>query len=269
MRNLDMFNLEDLRDLNWSLSRTSSGTAGAYFKSQYNYKGAKYYCKLSSMDAKGIISGKESYYEIIARNICNALNIECLQYDLIHALIRLGSKEYDTFLCRSKDFKMTGERKISMETYCEINGAGQEPLEFLMNSKFNIKIQEMFLLDFLIFNRDRHGANVEFLINGDGDVRMAPLFDNGISFFAPIDFSQEMMRAYDYNKCGPANNYLGSYDTRENLKYVNNTLKQKCLSTNILQCLFNDIPESCLTEEHKRKITKFIKMKLEVLQNET
>lgn len=39
----------------------------------------------------------------------------------------------------------------------------------------------MFLLDYIICNRDRHGANIEVLQKGD-TYRLAPLFDNGLSF---------------------------------------------------------------------------------------
>lgn len=35
-------------------------------------------------------------------------------------------------------------------------------------------LSEMVLLDWLIYNRDRHGANVEVLVSGNG-FRMAPL----------------------------------------------------------------------------------------------
>jgi len=39
---------------------------------------------------------------------------------------------------------------------------------------------QMFLIDYLIANRDRHGSNLEVLRNEDDDsIRMAPLFDQG------------------------------------------------------------------------------------------
>lgn len=39
----------------------------------------------------------------------------------------------------------------------------------------------MFLFDYLICNRDRHGANIEVLQKGE-NYRLAPIFDNGLSF---------------------------------------------------------------------------------------
>lgn len=68
----------------------------------------------------------------------------------------------------------------------------------------------MVLLDWLIYNRDRHGANVEVLVSGNG-FRMAPLFDHGRSLMFSC-FMKEQMDSFDKLAHNPVNNYVGSND---------------------------------------------------------
>ena len=43
-------------------------------------------------------------------------------------------------------------------------------------------VYQMLIVDYLILNRDRHGANIEVLRNSrKKTVRLAPLFDQGLS----------------------------------------------------------------------------------------
>ena len=48
------------------------------------------------------------------------------------------------------------------------------------------QIKQMMLVDYLIANRDRHGSNIEVILSPDGSARLAPIFDNGLSFVAPF-----------------------------------------------------------------------------------
>ncbi|MBR4331905.1 MAG: hypothetical protein IKP72_04455 [Clostridia bacterium] len=45
------------------------------------------------------------------------LGIDHLAYQLIHAKIPIDQKEYETWLCASKDFKKRGESKIALDAY--------------------------------------------------------------------------------------------------------------------------------------------------------
>ena len=78
----------------------------------------------------------------------------------------------------------------------------------------------MLVVDFLILNRDRHGANIEVLRNSrKKTIHLAPLFDHGLSllFSCADDAAAE---AYDVMADKRVNNYIGSGSTWENLKLI-------------------------------------------------
>ena len=60
---------EDLSRLNWTLSRSSTGTAGSFLKAYEVVDGVKYYYKMSNMDRIRGVYGHECINEIVAQNI--------------------------------------------------------------------------------------------------------------------------------------------------------------------------------------------------------
>ena len=64
----------------------------------------------------------------------------------------------------------------------------ETPLNFCIRMGWEKEIYEMLVFDFLILNRDRHGANIEILRNRNNkEYRMAPLFDHGLSLLFNCD----------------------------------------------------------------------------------
>ena len=54
-------------------------------------------------------------------------------------------------------------------------------------------VNEMFVIDYLVLNRDRHGANIEILRDlKTKTVRPAPLFDHGLSLVCRCHTSEEL-----------------------------------------------------------------------------
>ena len=96
---------KDLRHLNWTKVRRSSGTAGSFLKASETTKGVRWYYKLSDYDAYRGIIGHECINEIIADRLLTLLEIPHLSYQLLHAKIIIDEQEYITWLCRSADFK--------------------------------------------------------------------------------------------------------------------------------------------------------------------
>ena len=96
---------QDLRYLNWSKARSSSGTAGTFLKSEEVLGGKKTYYKLSNFDSVNGIIGHECVNEIIVDRLLTILGVEHLEYQLLHAEIEIENKVYDTWLCKSEDFK--------------------------------------------------------------------------------------------------------------------------------------------------------------------
>ena len=177
---------QDLRYLKWSHVRSSSGTAGTFLKSQSTVSGEKIYYKLSGYDSERGIIGHECVNEIIVDRLLSILGVEHLQYELIHADVEIDGKEYDTWLCASKDFKKPGESKAALDNYYQINKEeGESRYDFCVKNGWQSYIDTMLAVDFLILNRDRHGANIEVLRDGrKRSLRIAPLFDHGLSFCA-------------------------------------------------------------------------------------
>ena len=160
--------IQDLRRLDWSKVRHSSGTAGSFLKSREMIRGVKWYYKLSDYDAYRGIVGHECINELIADRLLTILQIPHLPYQLIHARIQIEDKEIVTWLCRSKDYKRPDERYV----------------------------YQMLVIDFLILNRDRHGANMEVLRSRTGkSYRLAPLFDQGLSLFCSIHNEKDLENA--------------------------------------------------------------------------
>lgn len=81
--------LQDLKYLEWSLIRASSGTAGSFLKATADFEKPKKYYKLSNYDTVNGIVGHECINEIIVDRLLNILGVEHLHYDLIHAEIEL------------------------------------------------------------------------------------------------------------------------------------------------------------------------------------
>lgn len=81
--------------------------------------------------------------------------------------------------------------------------------DYLMDTGLIKNIQDMLFLDYIVHNRDRHGANVEVLCSREG-VRLSPIYDCGSSLLAPLQYNTERILQYDLLSNGPVNNYLVS-----------------------------------------------------------
>ena len=77
----------------------------------------------------------------------------------------------------------------------------------------------MLVVDFLILNRDRHGANMEVLTNRyRKTIRLAPLFDHGVSFFCRTP--DDALEKEDVLADKPVQCFVGSRSASENLKLI-------------------------------------------------
>ena len=213
--------LQDMTHLSWAKTRNSSGTAGSFLKAYEDGVDGKTYFKLSNYDAwKGII-GHECVNEIIVDRLLSILGISHLPYQLIHAKILIDQKEYETWLCASKDFKQRGESKIAMDAYYQAESLPNEsPMDFCIRCGWESTVYEMLVVDYLILNRDRHGANMEVLRNQrKKTIRLAPLFDHGLSLLSRCESTEAMLRE-DVMADKPVQCFVGSRSSWENLRLI-------------------------------------------------
>lgn len=212
---------QDLTYLNWSRTRGSSGTAGSFLKAYSDLGGVKTYYKLSNYDVVHGIVGHESVNELIVDRLLTRLGIEHLHYKLIHADIIVDGRKTETWLCASEDFKQKGESKIALDQfYAAEREPDETPLNFCLRMGWGNYIRNMLLVDYIILNRDRHGANIEILRNSrTRTYRPAPLFDHGLSLLCRCG-DAESVRAFDVMEDRPIQCFVGSRSAWDNLKLI-------------------------------------------------
>jgi hypothetical protein len=252
---------QDLTYLNWAKVRNSSGTAGTFLKAYSDFGGKKMYYKLSDYDSvKGIV-GHESINEIIVDRLLTLLGIEHLSYELIYADIVLGGKICSAYVCASEDFKKAGEDKIALDTYYELEHLeGESPFDFCVRQGWENYIYEMLVADFLILNRDRHGANIEVVRNKQKrTIRLAPLFDHGLSLLFSVKNDFSYLSEIHVMEDKRVQCFVGSNSALENLNLIPKT---KLPMFNIpSEDEFNDIFEDIdkiLPEELLKKIKEML-----------
>lgn len=212
---------QDLTHLSWAKIRHSSGTAGSFLKAYSDLGGQKTYYKLSNFDNTRGIVGHECVNELIVDRLLTILGIEHLSYQLIHADIVIRDTPYTTWLCASQDFKQPGESKIAFDVCYEAEHAkGESPLDFCERNGWTGFIDQMLVVDYLILNRDRHGANIEVLRNSrKKTLRLAPLFDHGLSLLCRCE-TPEQIAAFDVMADTRVQSYVASQSARDNLNLI-------------------------------------------------
>ncbi|MGN0512877.1 MAG: hypothetical protein ACI4GD_01265 [Lachnospiraceae bacterium] len=144
--------------------------------------------------------------------IHNIQNLTDLSWDIIrNSSGTAGSflKAYDDLGARKKYYKLSN--------YNAVEGiVGHE----CVNHGWGEYIYEMLLVDYLIQNRDRHGANIEVLRNKTAKtLRLAPLFDHGLSFvFSSI--TETALEKVDVMADSRVQCCVGTGSTIENLKLI-------------------------------------------------
>lgn len=185
---------QDLTFLKWSKIRHSSGTGGSFLKAYSEFGGTKFYYKLSNYDNLKGVTGHESVNEVIVDRLLTLLGIEHLHYQLVFADIIVDDKKMGTFVCVSENYRSASEDKIAIDTYYDALHFEQEnPLDFSIRMGWENYIYELLVTDFLILNRDRHGANVEILRDKKSkSIRLAPLFDHGLSLLCRCETEDDI-----------------------------------------------------------------------------
>lgn len=212
---------QDMTWLSWSKVRNSSGTAGSFLKAYSDLGGEKTYYKLSNYDSVRGVVGHECVNELIVDRLLTLLGVEHLAYQLIHAEILIDGKPVETWLCASKDFKQRGESKLALDAYYQAERLENEtPLDFCIRSGWADYIRRMLAVDYLILNRDRHGANIEVLRNSKRKtLRLAPLFDHGLSLLFNCQDEASVLKT-DVMEERPVQCFVGSRSARENLRLI-------------------------------------------------
>ena len=213
--------VKDLRHLRWSETMETSGTGGTFLKASEGQGTGRVYYKLSCYDSYRGIYGHECVNEIVAARLMGLMGIPHVRYQLVHAQVVVDGREHTTWLCRSNSYRKSTERKIAFDTFYRNNAREDErPLDLCDRLGWGQRVRQMMLADYLIANRDRHGANIEVIRGNDGAERLAPLFDNGVSFVFSCYGDEGRAARFDVMEDIAANNFIGTRSLEENLRFV-------------------------------------------------
>ena len=259
--------LQDLRHLDWSERANTSGTAGCFLKSKEQTGAGLWYYKLSCYDGYRGIYGHECANEIVASRLMSILGVGHVEYRLVHALICVNGAVCETWLNRSRSFRKKGEHKQALDTFYDLNKMAREsPLELCARFGWEKEIKKIMLVDYLIANRDRHGANIEVLQSQDGSLHLAPVFDSGLSFVFSCYCDEQRVKEFDPLQDVNANNFLGTRSLEENLhRFVGGNLDVTGLSESDKSILFNGL-ESVLSRVHIEKMWEILQKRWEVYE---
>ena len=261
--------MQDLTYLEWTKTRHSSGTAGSFLKAQENIRGNKYYYKLSNYDVVQGIIGHECVNEILVDRLLTELNIPHLSYQLLKAKILIKGKELETYLCRSRDFKVKGDSKIALDVFYDMEALEDEsPLDFCLRMGFGNYIWQMLLVDYLILNRDRHGANIEILKNRyTKAIYPAPLFDHGVSLLFQCKSTNEIMKA-DPLEDKKIQCFVGSNSSFDNLRLIpaEHRIALPVFDTELKERLFFRL-DDVMGDIWVEYVWKFLKMRAEAYED--
>ena len=245
----------DMRDIAWSIVAGSVASDGVHMKAERMIDGANHYLKLSRYDSYRGIYGHESVNELIACRLGKLLGFSMPDGMLKRCLVRIDDKEHDTYVFIARSFKGAGSR-VPFEAFYVANRLSDDesPLDLCIRFGWADHIFKMFVFDYLIINRDRHGANLEVMKNGEKS--LSPFFDNGLSFACSCTNDNELA-SFDIMEDRPVNNFIGEKKLAANLESINRDLVFNELRHSDSGRLFIDL-EGVLSEMHLITIQNII-----------
>lgn len=252
----------DLRHLKWGNWRHGA-TSGVFPKEKV---GSKYY-KLSAYSPDVGIYGIQSISEVIASRVAKILGIECVEYRLVPAMVRLNNTEFETVLCESEDYNLRNEGILVFEDLysSRIRTKGNiSPLDFCREIGIDEDVYRMFVLDYLINNIDRHGRNVDILVDERGNMRLAPLFDHGLSLFSSKG-DADLVDSLDSDQT-LSNSFVGGANLRGNLSLIDTQITLRELNMRHREAIFNGLDEY-ISSERIEFLWRCLCRRFEVLQD--
>ena len=160
-------------------------TNGAYAKAWRRHEDGLLW--LYKLGANG---NTESRIEVMCSNLLDKMNVEHVHYE--------AGQDEDKYVCMCPC--MTTEQKavltgMEFYSYCNVNGIDPDARMFEIDGE---SIYKMWIVDFLISNRDRHGQNWGFYYDTQTMEILGchPLFDHNNAF--DIDYMRDMDAPYQF-----------------------------------------------------------------------
>lgn len=128
-------------------------------------------------------TGFEPEAECVACRLANMLGLPCVKYDLMS--FHVASKTYKVCVC--EDFTKGSESANYVDILPFIGKlSGLDKYNTVISVVPNSRpiIDSILVFDYIIANKDRHLRNIEILSDKNGNLKLAPIFDNGMSLFS-------------------------------------------------------------------------------------
>lgn len=173
--------------LEGSLVTPELTTNGAYAKAWRRHEDSQLW--LYKLGANG---NAESRIEVMCSDLLDKMNVDHVHYE--------AGEDEGKYVCMCPCMTTEGKAILTgMEfiSYCNVNGMDPEEKMFEIDRD---SIYKMWIVDFLISNRDRHGQNWGFFYDTDTMEILGchPLFDHNNAF--DIDFMRDMDAPYQFGE---------------------------------------------------------------------
>lgn len=229
---------KDYSKLDWG-NLKSGGSVGMLPKTVTSRGKTDYYVKMSAYNKVHGVYGIESISEVIASRLARIMKIPCVSMRLIDALVVKDGRPFNTYVCVSPEYKLSGETVVPFETDYDLNHLKDETtLDYAKRIGITDEVYKMFIFDYVIANLDRHGANVELY---EATHKMAPLFDNGNSLYATRDESEVIRLGFYPGDDSMSSNFIGSRSLLENVKSIDRIVEIGNLRREDRTVLFKDL----------------------------
>lgn len=239
--------LVDLTHLDWGVTHNGGVSYGCYYKATEVVNGKKYYYKCSNYYAGQGVFGDESVNEVICSRFLRILGFDAVKYTLLYAKIRLRGSIFYTYVCKSENFFVGYDSRSTLEYLCD--SYKTSPVDMINKLGISTQIKNMLLADFLIYQRDRHGGNIEILLKNN-KYTLSPLFDNGLGLLAPYPSAfRPNITNFDVLADTPVNNFIGTRSLYQNLSFINKSIRVNRLLKEDKKRIFYGLKDT-LTDEY-------------------
>lgn len=220
MPKIDLSKVVDLRQVKFN-EQLSGSSDGILTKTRINSS----YIKLGSYSRPYGFYGIEPVMEIINSRIGDVLNLPVLRYGLVKCIVNIDGADILTLASVSTNYVPKQATSVSVEKFCET--FQETPLRVLERYGLLTDVYKQFLYDFIILNMDRHGKNTELLVFDNGALRVAPFFDNSLTFIFNRP-ENEVKKKVLYNDAISVNNYIGDRNLQANLLKISHRIEVRC-----------------------------------------
>lgn len=244
----------DLTELSWHRNDIAGSSVGSLYKATRFENDVCLYYKLSRYMG-GRLVGHEAINEVIVSRLLDVLEIEHTSYDLIDAAVSIKGNTFRAPVCVCEEYKRDNEESIP---FCDMfEDESLDAYNWCHSNGFGTQIDTQILVDFIINNTDRHGANTELLKTPERWSRLAPIFDNGASFVYSMGNNLSSIIAADPLFDYPAGNSIGSSSLFENLTLIKEPIIVNRLTEKRRSFIFCGLSR-ILAVNHLDKIWEFI-----------